>query len=296
MKNNTKLAETIFQVFTIILYTVFALFCVYPFYYIFMYSLSDPTAVVHTMPVFMPTNITLANYWQIFELKGIVSAFFVSFARTVVGTLITVLMNAMLAYALTKNRTPFRKFFYRIAVISMYINAGLIPWYTVMVNLGMRNNPLLYILPSAVVVFFFILIKTYIEQLPIALEESALIDGAGFFTIFIKIILPLCKPILAAVAVFSAVNQWNAWTDNFFLIQTKSLQTLQYTLLNYLQQAEAIAQQAMKGNSIQGLKVNLSPMTIKMTLTMVVSLPVIMVYPFMQKYFVKGILIGAVKG
>jgi ABC-type sugar transport system, permease component len=292
----TKQWDILFQTTVVLIFTGFVILCIYPFYYIFIYSLSDPGVVVKANIFFVPAGFTFSNYIQILKLPGIFSAFAVSICRVVIGTVVTVFVNSMLAYTLTKHQLPGKKILYRISVVSMYINAGLIPWYVVMVKLGLKNNPLLYVLPYAVVAFYLILIKTYIEQLPVALEESAFIDGAGFFTIFIKIIMPLCKPILAAVAVFSAVNQWNMWYDNLFLVNAKNLQTLQLTLLNYLKEAEAIAQRAIAGNSLQGVQNYLSPLSIKMTLTMVVAIPIILVYPIMQKYFVKGIMIGAIKG
>ena len=291
-------ADLPFQIIVTLLFTVFVIMCVYPFYYVLIYSLSDPIAVTKVSMYFFPVELTLSNYTQILKLPGILPAFMISTARAVIGTVITVFVSSMYAYALTRKELPGRKIFYKITIISMYLSAGLIPWYIVMINIGMKNNVLVYFLPYAVSAYFLILIKTYIEQLPPALEESARIDGAGFFTIFIKIILPLCKPILAAVAVFSAVSQWNMWADNFFLIKSKSLQTLQLTLLNYLRQAEAIAQQAKAGAATSSFASQhlLSPMSIKMTLTMIVAIPIILVYPLMQKYFVKGIILGAVKG
>jgi len=292
----TKQWDILFQTVVVLVLTFFVVLCVYPFYYILIYSLSDPKVVVKANILLLPAGFTFSNYIQMLKLPGIFSAFIVSICRAVVGTVVTVFVNSMLAYALTKNQLPAKKILYRISVVSMYINAGLIPWYVVMVKLGLKNNPLLYILPYTVVAFYLILVKTYIEQLPVALEESAFIDGAGFFTIFIKIVMPLCKPILAAVAVFSAVNQWNMWYDNLFLVRAKNLQTLQLTLLNYLKEAEAIAQRAMAGNSLQGVQYYLSPLSIKMTLTMIVAIPIILVYPIMQKYFLEGIMIGAVKG
>jgi putative aldouronate transport system permease protein len=288
----------LFQFIVVSLFTVFVILCVYPFYYIFIYSLSDPIAVSKVNMYFLPVHFTLSNYTQIIKLPGIFGAFLVSSGRAVIGTLVTLFVSAMFAYALTRDELPGRKIIYKITVISMYISAGLIPWYIVMLNIGMKNNILAYFLPYAVSAYFLILIKVYIEQLPVSLEESARVDGAGYFTIFIKIILPLCKPILAAVAVFSAVNQWNTWVDNFFLVNDKHFQTLQLTLLNYLRQAEAIAQQAKAGAATSTFNVQhaLSPMSIKMTLTMIVAIPIILIYPVMQKYFVKGIMLGAVKG
>lgn len=292
-----NLSEMGFQVILILIFTAFALLCTYPFYYMLVYSLSDSRAAAGGGFLLWPLEFTLENYKKIFALPGIFPAFGVSIARTVVGTLATLFFSSMLAYALTRDKLPGRKIFYKIVVISMYLNAGIIPWYIVMLKLGMKNNPLLYILPSAVTAYFLILIKTYIEQLPASLIEAAKLDGAGEFQIYARIVIPLCKPILAAVAVFSAVNHWNSWQDNFFLIDNPALQTLQKTLLNYLNQAEAIAQQVKTAGGLSSLQSNaLSPMSIRMTMTMVVALPIIMVYPFMQKHFVKGIMVGAVKG
>jgi ABC-type glycerol-3-phosphate transport system permease component len=298
---NRALSEWLFQTVVIFIFTLFVLLCIYPFYYILVYSLSNPQSVGRVGLLLWPIDFTLGNYKQIFGLSGFLSSFIVSALRAIIGTAVTILFSSMLAYTLTKERLPGRKIFYRVTVISMYLSAGLIPWYIVMIKIGMQNNPLLYILPYAVTVYFLILIKTYIEQLPASLEESAVLDGAGYFTSYFRIVLPLCKPILAAVAVFSAVNQWNSWTDNFFLVDAKNLQTLQLTLLTFLNQADSIAQQMATSGGNAGVLsgmgyVKLSPMSIRMTMTMVVAIPIILVYPFMQRFFVKGILLGAVKG
>ncbi|MEI8094090.1 MAG: carbohydrate ABC transporter permease [Spirochaetales bacterium] len=291
-----RFQELAFQGAVLAAVTAFAFLCFYPFYYMAIYSLSDPAEVVKTRLYWLPVGFTFSNYIELISLKGVALAAVISVSRTVLGTLVTVLVSALFAYALTKVDLPFRKVFYRFAVISMYVNAGLIPWYVVMFKLGLKDNYLVYILPYAVSVFFVMIIKTSIEQLPTALEESAVIDGANVWTIFWKIILPLVTPILAAVAVFSAVGQWNNWTDNFFLVRDPNLQTLQMTLMRYLMQADALAQQARSGVSAQNLHATLSPIAIKMTLTVIVALPIVIVYPLMQKYFVKGLLIGAVKG
>lgn len=293
-----KNSDWVFQTLMTLLFVLFTVLCVYPFYYVLVYSLSDSKAAAAGGFLLWPLKFTFDNYLRIARLPGIYSAFIVSVSRVVIGTLVTLFFSSMLAYTLTQRQLPGRKVFYRIVITSMYLNAGLIPWYIFMIKLGMKNNLLTYVLPGAVSAYFLILIKTYIEQLPPALEESAKLDGAGYFTIFTRITLPLCKPILAAVAVYSAVGQWNSWTDNFFLISKPQFNTLQLTLLNYLNQAEAIAQQVRSSSaSLTTMRSSaLSPMSVRMTMTMVVAIPIILVYPIMQKYFVKGIMIGAVKG
>jgi len=293
--------EHLFQAVNYLIFAIFTFGCIYPFYYILLVSLSDPLEASKGLIVWLPAEFTLNNYIRLLEIDGIWSAFAVSGSRAVAGTLITLFCSSVFAYGLTKTLTFGRKFMYRSVVVSMYLNAGLIPWFITMKTLGMKDNFLLYILPGAIGPFFLILIKTYFEQISASIEESALVDGAGYFTIYRKIILPLSTPILAAVAVFSAVGHWNSWQDNFFLVGRDNLQTIQLVLLNFLRESETIAQQlAQNGqNGLQELanaKRTLTPFTIKTTITMVVSIPIILLYPFMQKYFVKGIMLGAVKG
>lgn len=298
------LGEHVFQTINNFVFVLFTILCVYPFYYLFIISLSNPQEAAKGTIVLLPVGFTLNNYQKIFELKGIAGAFFISASRAVVGTMITVFFSAMFAYGLTKKETIGRKFMYRTAVISMYLNAGLIPWFITMKTLGLKNNYLLYILPGVISPFLLILIKTYIEQISPALEESAIIDGAGYFTIFTRIMLPVSKPVIAAVAVFSAVGQWNAWQDNFFLVGNKNLQTLQLILLNFLRESETLAQQLSQNSnnvnnatdSLANTKAVLTPFSVKTTITMVAAIPIICAYPMMQKYFVRGIMIGAIKG
>lgn len=285
--------EFAFQACLILLFLGLTFVCFYPFYYVIITSLSDSSVPVSQI-TWLPVEITLNNFLKVFNLKGMWQALGVSVARTVIGTIVSLFFTSMLAFCLIHQELPLKKFFYRFSVVSMYINAGLIPWYLTMRTLGMVNNFWAYILPMAVSVYNMVLIKTFMEDIPPALEESAMLDGAGYFTIYLKVILPMCIPVLASVAVFTAVNHWNSWTDNLMLVDSNNLRTLQLTLMEYLNKASSIADQAASGAMTGG--VSISPFTIRMTITMVVTLPVLLVYPFMQKYFVKGIMLGAVKG
>jgi len=298
-KKNFGTGEIIFQTVTYIVYALIAFTCAYPFYYIFLYSLSDPTMVAGKSILVLPVGFTLKNYISILSLKNIYLSLFVSVTRVIIGASAGVFMTSMFAYVLTQKELFARKFMYRLTFASIYLNAGIIPWYITMRSYGLKDNFLLYIVPSLIIPFNLILVKTYMEQTPYEMQESAIIDGAGFFTIFVRIMFPICKPVIAAIAVFSAVNHWNAWVDNFFLIRNVQLQTIQLTLLNYMRDAENIAKAVRADSSLQKLtniRHELSPMSVRMTLTMFVTLPILIVYPFMQKYFVKGMLIGAIKG
>lgn len=286
------------QAFTLgnyLMLSIVTFICIYPFYYIFIYSISDPVAASSGL-VFLPKGVNFDNYVRILKLPNISNAFVISILRTVIGTAITVICCTFFAYLVTKREMPARKFVYRFVVISLYLNAGLIPWYLTMKALSLNNNFLLYVLPSAIVGFYVILIKTFIEQLPAALEESAMIDGAGYLTIFIKIIFHLSLPIIATIAVFAAVGQWNTWQDNFFLVTDPKLQTIQMVLYSYLNQVQSIANMTMQEMNRGEAARQITPQAVRMTMTMIVTIPILFVYPYLQKYFVKGLMLGAVKG
>jgi putative aldouronate transport system permease protein len=287
------MGDKAFNIGNIITCSIIAIICMYPFYYIILYSISDPQAASKGVFLF-PSGITLKNYMLVFKVDLIFHSFLISALRAIVGTVLTLLFSSLLAFLVTKKELPFRKLIYRMVVFTLFINAGIIPWYMTMLGLGLKNHFLLYVLPSAVGAFYVVLLKTYFEQLPPSLEESASIDGAGIMRIFFVIILPLSLPIVAAVAVFSAVGQWNSWYDNFFLVTDPKLKTLQLVLLEFLQRN--MAEMMARDNSAASKAVSVTPMAIRMTISVVSILPVFIVYPLLQKYFIKGILIGAVKG
>lgn len=285
----------LFNIGNIALLSVLVFLCVYPFYFIFINSVSMPGEIIYGGIYFVPKGFTLTNYTQLFAEENILHAFIVSFGRTVIGTAITVFFCALFAYVMTRPELRFRKFIYRLTVATMYLNPGIIPWYVTMKMLGLQNNFLLYVLPGAIVAFLIILVKVFIEQLPESLEESAMIEGAGLHTIFLQIIVPLTTPVLAVCAIFNAVNQWNAWQDNFFLADTDRLRTLQLMLLNYVRN-QTVHITLENINNLKASDIVVNPKSIKMTITMIVTLPVIFVYPIFQRFFVKGIMLGAVKG
>ncbi len=302
MNSNIKesASRKAFQVFNYILLIGITLLCIYPFWYVVIYTLSDPMQVSSNPPVLLPSGFSLSNYKQILTLKGFFPAVFVSVARTVIGTVLSVLCCSFVGYLFTKENMPFKKTLYRFMIITMYISGGMIATYITMKNYGLLNSFWVYILPGLISAYNVVLIKTYIESIPAALEESAKLDGAGYLTIFFKIILPLSKPIIATVAVFVAVAQWNSWFDNHIYTRgNEALTTLQYFLYNYLNEAQRLAEQLRNATStadMSSLMQQISSKGIRMTVTVLAALPIFAVYPFMQKYFVKGIMVGAVKG
>lgn len=287
---------SLFEILSYIILTLAAIACIYPFYYLLIYSVSFPSEAYSKGVYLLPRGFTLENYIRILTQKDISHAVFISLSRTTLGTIITIFCTTLFAYVLTKKQYKTFKFIYRVTVVTLYLSPGIIPWYLTMKAMHLNNNFLLYILPSAVVAFYLILVKTYMESIPPSLEESAMIDGAGYFAIYRCIIFPTCKPIVATIAVFSAVGQWNQWYDNFMLVQNPDLTTLQMILMNYLRESERLAKAT--SDELQKLTqtVKLTPQSIRITITMIVTLPIILVYPFLQRYFVKGIMIGAIKG
>ena len=295
MRRQTKsLSSKFLRGLNFFLLIVFAFLCVYPLYFIFINSISGADAVVRGVYL-LPEDFSLEFYKSLLQMPNIPNSIVVSVARTVLGTALTVICSSFLGYMVTQSELPMRKWVYRFVVATMYFNAGLIPWYILMVNLGLKNNFLLYILPSAVGAYYVVLSKTYIESIPASVEESAKIDGAGVLTIYARLILPMCMPIIACLIVFCAVNQWNAWSDNFYLVSDPKLSTLQYQLYMTLANETSTVTNTTSPSRLLRSKAT-TELGLRYALSMLTVLPIILVYPFMQKYFVKGIMLGAVKG
>lgn len=297
-KNKGSVPSRVFDAFNYIFFGLFTLLCVYPFYYIFINTISDNTLTARGLVLFYPQGIHFSNYVQVMKIQGLGQATLISVARTLLGTFLSVFASAFVGYLVTKEKMWHRKVWYRIIVATMYFNAGIIPWYILMMNLRLTNNFLAYIIPGIMSPFNIILVKTYVESIPPALEESAQIDSAGYWVRFSRIVLPLCLPILATVTVFTAVGQWNSFQDTLFLMTDRNLYTLQFLLYRYINESNALA--TVLKNTGGNVNINLSlvqtPTSVRMTVTMIVVAPILLVYPFFQRYFVGGIMIGAVKG
>lgn len=289
-----------FNVFNYLIFGIFTLICIYPFYYMIINTISANNLSASGAINFLPKGVHFSNYKALLELNGLGSAALVSIGKTVIGTALTVMATAFLGFMFTQERMWKRKFWYRFVVITMYFNAGLIPMFITMKNLHLTNTFWVYVIPTIIQPFNIILVKTYVESLPRALQEAAEIDGAGIFKTFYKIILPTCTPILATVAIFSAVGQWNSYQDTLIYITDQKLYSLQYLLYTYINQASSLA--AMVRNSgtaaisTAALATQQTGTSIQMTVSVVVVLPILCIYPMFQRFFVKGIMIGSVKG
>ena len=292
--NTKKKKFSIANCINIIIMAFLTFVCIYPMWYIFINSLSSAQAINLGVYV-LPQEFTLEAYKEMLEIDGLISSIGIAFARTIIGTILTLFCSSFCAYLLSDRDMPWKSFVYRFFILTMYINAGFIPYYLVISNIGLKNNFLVYVIPGAVSAYFIILIKTYIESIPGELVESAEMDGAGIVKIYFRIILPLAKPILACIVVFAAVNQWNAWSDDMYFMQGRKaadLHCLQYLLYTKLQ-SNIVTSTA---GAAAGALPKVSSQSLRMAMSFITIIPILCVYPYMQRFFTKGIMLGAVKG
>ncbi|MGN0325842.1 MAG: carbohydrate ABC transporter permease [Lachnospiraceae bacterium] len=296
-KKKLGIGDIIFYILDYAFFAIFAIACLFPFYYLLINTISDASLVSSGMVNFYPKGVTLQNYLALRSVNALGTSVMVSIARTVLGTSLMVMASAFVGYLVTQQDMWHRSFWYRFLVITMYFNAGLIPWYMNMLMLGMTDHFIAYILPAIVAPYNIILVKTYIESIPGELQESAFIDGASHLKVFRSIIFPLSKPILATIAIFGAVGNWNSFQDSLVLMQNNdSLYTLQHRLYIYLNTTSNLGNVMNQAGSGSTVNYNDNTLVTKYTISMVSIIPILIVYPFLSKYFEEGIMLGAVKG
>ena len=283
--------ERIVDIFFYALLAIAAFSTVYPFIYLLVISLNETQDALRGGLYFYPRKFTLENYLYVFENQRLARASLNSVLRTVIQTVLSVFCCGMLAYVLSRKTFIFRKAFSLTLVITMYVSGGLIPTYLLIKNLHLLNTFAVYIVPGLVSAFYIFIMRTFFEQLPDGLVESAYIDGANDFSIFARIIMPISLPVVATVALYVSVGEWNTWFDNYlYNSRNEDLAVLQYELQKMIQVVENTSE--TEGEGSQRI---ISPLTIKSTLTILVTVPILLVYPFLQKYFVKGMTLGAMK-
>lgn len=294
--------DRIADVIIYLVFGIFALACIFPIYYIFINSVSNNDAVSRGDVLFWPVGFHIQNYLDIIDQPDIGTAIINTLIRTFLGTFLSLMLTSFMGYAFTRNELWHRKIWYRMLTLTMYFGAGLIPSFLNIKMLGLYNSFWVYIIPGLISVYNMILFKTFVESIPASLEESADLDGAGYMVKFFRIILPLCKPIIATLCIFTAVGHWNDYMTTVYYIQDRKLFTLQFLLYDYMNQASQLSQMIknmgsqLNSSAIATAAGAINPTTVKMSIAMFVTLPVLFVYPFFQKYFVGGIMIGAVKG
>lgn len=285
-----SIGEHVFDTLNGLFLIVFSFLCIYPFLYIINLSINEGSSASQYSFNIIPKDITLRYYAQLFSTDAIITGFTNSVIRTVAGTVLAVIITACAAYPLSKRYLPARNFFTTVVLIPMFFSGGLIPSYLLMKSLHLTNTLWVLILPTMVSSYNLILVRNYMMSLPDSLEESAKIDGANEVTVLFKIILPLSKPILATVALWVAVGHWNAWFDCLIYITRDELKVLQVVLYQVINMG---TQQVVTGTLSTD---DVYPETLKACTIIVTTVPIIMVYPFAQKYFIKGIMVGSLKG
>ena len=289
----------VFHTLNTLLMLMVIIVMLYPFWNVVAVSFNNAQDTLRGGITFWPRVFSLYNYQTVFKNELLLTGAVNSILRTVLATVLGVFVSALVGYVLSRPEFLWRKFATRYFLVTMYVSAGLIPNYFLMKDLHLTNNFLVYILPGMVRFFNIIILKSYIQTLPSSLVEAAFIDGAGHFRCFFQIILPCCKPVLATVALWCAVGAWNSWFDTFIYCSSKdSLTTLQYEMMKLLASAMNSGSERT-GASVYGnaQTVNsVTPVSMRAAVTVVASVPILSVYPFLQKYFVQGITIGAVKG
>lgn len=277
--------KVIFLVFSVVI-------CIYPFWNIFIISINDAADAVRGGLYFLPRKLSFASYADILGRATFQHSILVTVARTAIGTPLAVLVTSALAYVMSRKDLVGRKGLNLLFIFTMYFSGGMVPYYMILKNLNLLDSFWVYIIPGLLSVYNMILIRNYIDSMPSALFESMRIDGAQDLTIFFRMVLPLSKPIIMTVALFVAIGHWNSWFDAYLYTNSQDLKTMQSILveiLNQYQTSEAGASTADR------LSQSITPDSIRMAATMVTTIPIIVIYPFIQKYFVKGIMLGSVK-
>ncbi|MBD2846553.1 carbohydrate ABC transporter permease [Paenibacillus sp. IB182496] len=296
----TSAGDRIFDVCNYGFMIVLMVVTLYPFLNVLAVSLNQAQDSIKGGIYVLPRVWTLDNYMYIFKEATIFHATLISVLRTVIGTAATVFCSAMVAYTISRPDYVLRKLVTICFILTMYFNGGLIPTYLLIRDLGMIGSFWVYIWPGLIGVFNLIIIRSFIDGLPESILESGRIDGAGDFRTFFSIVLPLTTPVLATVALFSGVYQWNSWFDVFLYNSSHiELSTLQYELQKILQNSNITSGMSGLDGMIKGMTGSQSavtPLSVRATMTIVASVPIILVYPFLQKYFVKGMMVGGVKG
>lgn len=289
--------DILFNIVCGVIFTAFALICIFPFYYLFICTISDPDLVEVGQITLWPRGLTMKNYIEVLRVDNLGNSALITLFRAVLGTISSTFCSAYLAYFFTKRNMWGRKFWYRLVVATMYFSAGMIPEYLNNRALGLVNSFWIYIVPGLVGVYNMILIKTSMESLPAELEESAVLDGAGYMTRFFRIVIPLQKPILATVALFLMVGHWNDFFTTQLYVTNPKLYTLQFLLYEFLNQVKNTANAVITGDEALNATIKTVRATsMRLTLTGLVIIPIMLVYPFIQRFYVKGVMIGAVKG
>jgi putative aldouronate transport system permease protein len=292
-RKKTSVGDKVFVFLNGFFMILFVIITLYPVWNTLVVSLNNGTDSLRGGLYLWPRMWTLKNFNTVLHKKNLLVGAYVTVARTIIGTITALGANAILAYIVSRKRFLFKKQLSLFWVITMYVNGGLIPTFLLFKGLGLTNNFLVYIIPGMISAFYMLVIRTFMVGIPDSFEESAQLDGAGDVIIFTKIISPLCKPVYATVALFCAVGHWNSWFDAMLYNRMNSnLTTLQYELMKLL---SSVTNQSTSVESMKNAVGTVTPTSVRAAATILTMLPIVCLYPFLQRYFVTGLTIGGVK-
>lgn len=292
-KIKTSAWDKVFVVCNTLFMIAFVVVTLYPVLNTLAISFNDGTDALRGGIYLWPRKWTLKNYITVLQKQNLITGAYITVARTVSGTLLALAANAILAFIVSRKNFLFKRELSLFWVITMYVNGGMIPTFLLYRGLHLTNSFWVYIIPGMFSAFNMLVIRTYMAGIPDSLEESAQLDGAGYTTIFLKIISPLCKPVYATVALFVAVGQWNSWFDAMLYNRMSShLTTLQYELMKLL---SSVTNQGTSAEAMKNAAGTVTPTSVRAATTILTMLPIICLYPFLQRYFVTGLTIGGVK-
>lgn len=295
MKRKTSVGDKIFVVCNTLFMIAFVVITLYPVLNTLAISLNDGIDAVRGGIHLIPRKFTLQNYKTVLGKQNMLTGAYITVLRTVIGTVLALVTNALLAFIVSRKRFIFKAQLSLFWVITMYVNGGMIPIFLLYKNLHLTNSFWVYVIPGMISAWNMLVIRTYMLGLPDSLEESAQLDGAGYWTIFSKIISPLCKPVYATVALFVAVGQWNSWFDAMLYNRMKTeYTTLQYELMKLLSSVMQQSGSAANASATTSASA-VTPVSVRSAATIATMLPIICLYPFLQRYFVTGLTIGGVK-
>lgn len=283
-----------FNIFNFIFLGLITIITVFPFYYVLLISLSDYAEVNKQLIYLFPASVNFESYRLVFGEKIFLNSFLVSVFVTVAGTAFSMFLTMTAAYTLSKKFIPGNKFLFIVALIPMFFSGGLIPFYLTVQKVGLINNIMSMVIPAAVSTFYLILLKNYFDDVPASLEESAKIDGANDMYIFFKIIVPTSMPVIVTISLFYAVDKWNEYFSAMLFISDRKLYPLQLVLREILQNFTQFLGSSM-GQEIARSNRPTYTLSLQMAIVIIATVPIICVYPFLQKHFTKGIMLGAVK-
>jgi putative aldouronate transport system permease protein len=274
-----------------------AFIMIYPLWYCVAGSLNEGMDYLRGGVFLWPRKWTLANYKAVFLDSAILNAFWVTIWKCLVGTVTSVLCTAMVAYAITRPKLRLKKLYIPFIMLTMFFSGGLIPYFILIVDLGLYDSFWVYVIPTMFSAYNMIIIQSFMRELPSELIESAKLDGASEYRIFFQMILPLSKPVLATIALFTVVTHWNSYFDSMMYTSSQELQTIQLFLKKVITDPSVSRGLGSAATiAIPDQAATLTPQVVKLATMVVTALPVVCIYPFLQRYFVKGVTVGAVKG